>query len=102
MAKRLSKAERAEQRTATIRRRVLDIFSGAIGGECIDDSTYALRETMGIDEFSRAVAAINDVFSPLGRREDGQPETILPHCWGKWEGIDDVVEWLDGRSEVQV
>lgn len=102
MAKRLSKAERAELRMATIRQRVLDIFSGAIGGECIDDTTYTLRETMSTEEFARAVAAVTDVFAPLGRKESQEPEPIYPHCWGKWETIDEVVAWLAARDEVVV
>lgn len=102
MAKRLSKAERAELRTATIRQRVLDIFSGAVGSQCVDDSNYSLRETVGIADFARAVGAITDVFAPLGRDDNGQAKALWPHCWGQWDTIDDVVDWLDTKAEVTV
>lgn len=102
MAKRLSKAERAELRTATIRQRVLDILSGAVGSERLDDSTYSLLETVGVEDFARAVGAITDVFAPLGREENGTAKMLWPHCWGKWRTIDDIVEWLDAQTDVAV
>lgn len=102
MAKRLSKAERAELRTATIRKRVRDIIAGAVGGDCIDDDNYRMFECMGVADFARVVGAITLTFAPLGQDEDGNAKTLWPHCWGGWETVSDVVEWLDAKADVTV
>ena len=86
MVKRKTKAQREQEAKDALLQRITDIYSGACGRDMsADDDAYPT-----IEEMSRVIPAVRDVF--------GEP---LPdwwgwkaHCLNRWETPKGAAEWL--------